>query len=55
MGAGRSLSHWIIESAVYLQPIKMLIVSTELFQCLHKVGGLLHCALHDTVSNDGLY
>ena len=31
MGASRSLSHWIIESAVYLQPVKILILSTELF------------------------
>ena len=30
MGAGRKLSHWIIESAVYLQPIKRLIISTSL-------------------------
>ena len=27
-------SHWIIKSAVYLQPIKMLILSTELFSML---------------------
>ena len=38
MGAGRSLSHWIIESAVYLQPIKMLILSTELFSVLTQSG-----------------
>ena len=28
------MSHWIIKSAVYLQPIKMLILSTELFSML---------------------
>ena len=38
MGAGRSLSHWIIESADYLQPIKMLILSTELFSVLTQSG-----------------
>ena len=39
MGEGRSLmSHWIIESADYLQPIKMLIFVFS----AHKVGGLLH-------------
>ena len=38
MGAGRSLSHWIIESAVYLQPIKRLIISTELFSVLTQSG-----------------
>ena len=30
MGSGRSLSHWIIESADYLQPFKTLILSAEL-------------------------
>ena len=38
MGAGRSLSHWIIESAVYLQPINMLILSTEFFSVLTQSG-----------------
>ena len=36
MGADRSLSYWIIELAVYLQPIKMLILSTELFSLSHR-------------------
>ena len=34
IGAGRNLSHWIINSADYLQPIKMLILSFELFSVL---------------------
>ena len=34
MRAGRNLSHWIIESADYLQPIKILILSPELFSVL---------------------
>ena len=38
MGAGRSLSHWISESAVNLQPIKMLVLSTELFSVLTQSG-----------------
>ena len=38
MGAGGSLSHWIIGSAVYLQPIKMLTLSTELFSVLTQSG-----------------
>ena len=33
--AGRNLCHWIIEYADCLQPIKVLILSTELF-CLHS-------------------
>ena len=37
-GSGRKLSHWIIESAVYLQPIKRLIISTELFSVLTQSG-----------------
>ena len=36
VGAGRSLSNWIIESSDYVQPIKMLILNC--FQCLHNVG-----------------
>ena len=36
--AGRNLSHWIIESAVYLQPIKRLIISTKFFPVLTKSG-----------------
>ena len=38
MGAGRSLSHWIIKTAVNHQPIKMLIISTELFSVLTENG-----------------
>ena len=33
MKASRSLSHWIVESAFYLQPIKMVILSTNV-QCI---------------------
>ena len=38
MEAGRSLIHWIIESAVHLEPIKMLILSTKLFSVLTQSG-----------------
>ena len=31
MGAGRNLSHLIIEPVGYVQPVKMHILSTELF------------------------
>ena len=47
--AGRNLSQWIIESAD-LQPIKMLILSNELFPVLRE-WVVLHCALHHTVRN----
>ena len=43
MRAGRNLSHWINESADYLQPIKMLILSTELVQCLDSVYSFALC------------
>ena len=44
IGAGINLSHRIIVSAHYRQSMKLL-----------KVGGHLHCALYDAVSNDGFY
>ena len=47
--AGRNLSQWIIESAD-LQPIKMLILSNELFPVLRE-WVVLHCALHHTARN----
>ena len=48
MGAGRSLSHWIIESAVDLQPIKMLIISTELFS-KWVVFCIVHCIMQSAM------
>ena len=44
MGAGRNLSHRIIKSADYLQPIKMLILSTELFLVLTQ--WVVFCIVH---------
>ena len=38
LGAGRSLGHRIIESAVDLQPIKILILSTEFLSELTQSG-----------------
>ena len=52
MGAVRSLSHWIIESAVYLQPIKRLIISTELFSVLTQkwvVFCIVHCMMQSAM------
>ena len=52
MGAGRSLNHWIIESADYLQPIKMLIISTEFFSVLTQSGWvfcIVHCMMQSAM------
>ena len=43
METGRNLSHWIIKSADYLQPIKMFILSTELFT-KWVVFCIVHCS-----------
>ena len=51
MGASRNLRHWIIESDDCLQPIKMLILGTELSSVLTK--WVLFCIVH-CISNDGL-
>ena len=53
MGAGRNPSHWIIESADYLLPIKMVILSTELFSVFTNAGGLLLYLLYHALSHDG--
>ena len=51
MGAVRNQSHWIIESADYLQSIKMLTLSTESFSVLSMwvVLWFVHCILQSAI------
>ena len=45
------MNHWSIVSADYLQPIKMLIISTELFSVLTEWAWLciMHCIMQSAM------